>query len=338
MNVSIFCYSESGSHIAKDLCDMFGLSYKSVHSIEKFASKYGFVSHKSISSDIEPFFNAGGALIFIGACGIAVRTIAPYVKSKTTDPAVIVIDDQKKFIIPILSGHIGGANELTRKLAEKTGSLAVITTATDGASRFSCDTWAFTHNCALSSMKTAKDVSAAILENDIPVSSEFLLSKSLPSGLFPGNNGETGIYIGIKKASPYSNTLRIIPRVLTVGIGCRKGAKKEDISCAVRAVFEKAGLDLKAVKSIASIDVKKNEEGLLFFADELNIPAVFFSADELNSVKGDFEDSEFVKKTVGTGNVCERSAALAGGRIIIKKTVENSVTIAVAQSDWEVIF
>lgn len=336
MKISIFCYSESGCRTAKELCDKFELPYKNVHSIEKFASKYGFSSHKSIVSDFEDIFNKSDALIFICACGIAVRTISPYVKSKITDPAVIVMDDQKKYVIPILSGHIGGANELAKKIAEKTDSLAVITTATDGAGRFSCDTWAVTHNCALSSMKTAKDVSAAILENDIPISSEFLLPKSLPSGLFLGDNGEIGIYIGIKKVSPYSNTLRLIPKILTIGIGCRKGAKKEDISLAVGNIFERAGLDLKAVRGIASIDVKKNEDGLLSFADELNVPAVFFSADELNSVKGDFEESEFVKKTVGTGNVCERSAAIAGGKIIIRKTVENGVTVAVAQSDWEV--
>ena len=338
MIVNIFCYSDSGSLIAKKLCDKLRIDPKNVHSVEKFASKYGFCPHKSVSADFEPFFRESDALIFVGACGIAVRTIAPYVRSKTADPAVIVIDDRGKFVIPILSGHIGGANEIAKKTAEMLSAVPVITTATDGAGKFSCDTWAFTHGCAISSLKTAKDVSAAILENDIPVSSEYPLHDPLPEGLYRGDAGEIGIYIGIKKSGPYIKTLRLIPRVLSVGIGCRKGVSKEEIACAVKSVFDKHGIDVKSVSRIASIDVKKSEEGLLEFAKEMNVPVSFITADELNSAKGIFEESEFVRKTVGTGNVCERAAALTGDEIIIKKTVENSVTVAVSVSKWEAVF
>ncbi len=338
MIINIFCFSDSGAKIASELCDIFQTGSESVHSIEKYSSKYGFCSHKSISEDIGPLFHQSDALIFIGACGIAVRTVAPYIRSKTSDPAVIVMDDQKKFVIPILSGHIGGANALAERIAEITGAIPVITTATDRAGRFSCDSWASTHSCAISSLKTAKDVSAAILENDIPVSSEYVLPSALPCGLVAKDSGDMGIYIGSDIQNPYLHTLRLIPRVLIVGLGCRRGASKEDILNAVKSVFDKNNYDIRAVACVASIDVKKNEEGLLDFAKSLNVPSVFFTADELNSAEGDFEESEFVKKTVGTGNVCERSAVCAGGKIIIRKTVVNSVTVSVARKEWEVSF
>ncbi len=338
MKTALFCYSDAGAALAKRLCGLLGEDVSCVHSISKYASEYGFTAHESVCGDMEKLFYGNDALIFICACGIAVRNIAPYVKSKTTDPAVIVIDDRGRFVIPLLSGHIGGANALAEKIAELTGALAVVTTATNGAGKFSCDSWAVTHGCVLSSMKTAKDVSAQILREDIPVSSEFALPESLPSGLVRGEDGKLGIFIGIRIKEPFASTLRLVPRIVTVGIGCRRGALKEDIMKAVSSVAENSGIDIRSVKRIASIDVKKNEEGLLSFADAIGAEKVFFTAEELNSVTGDFSESEFVRNTVGTGCVCERAAVLAGGTLILKKTIENSVTVAMAAEDWRVEF
>ena len=114
-------------------------------------------------------FQAHSALIFVGSVGIAVREIAPHVRSKATDPAVISLDELGKFVIPILSGHIGGANALAARLADALGATPVITTATDINHRFSVDTWATCHGCAISSLAAAKQVSAAVLEGDVPL-------------------------------------------------------------------------------------------------------------------------------------------------------------------------
>ncbi len=338
MKTAIFCYSAAGAEVANRLRELLVIDASCVHTLEKYAGRYGFTVHESISKDMGKLFGENDALIFIGACGIAVRSIAPYVKSKTEDPAVIVIDDRCRFVISVLSGHIGGANALAEKIAGLTGAVPVVTTATDGAGRFSCDAWAAANGCAISSMKTAKDVSAAILEKDIPVSSEFGLPEKLPSGLIHGDSGDIGIYIGIHGKEPYSKTLRLVPRTVIAGIGCRRGALKEDILSALYTVMDGNGIDRKALKKIASIDVKKNEEGLLACAEELGVPTEFFSAEELNKVEGEFDESEFVKKTVGTGNVCERAAVRAGGELTVGKTVENSVTVALATEDWGIVF
>ena len=338
MTYSIFCYSDAGSELAIRLCSLLKLSNDNIHSTAKFAQRYGFTSHESISADMEGLFRESDALIFIGAAGIAVRTIAPHVVSKTSDPAVIVIDDQGRHVISLLSGHIGGANSMARGIAGLIGAEPVITTATDGAGRFSCDAWAVTHDCAISSMKAAKDVSAAILTHDIPVSSEFELPEDLPSGLTAGTDGEIGIYIGVRREEPYDQTLRLIPRTVILGIGCRRGMPAADIMNAVRSVLDGAGIDMLSVGKIASIDVKKDEKGILELAKILKVQPVFYSAEELNAVPGEFDESEFVRKTVGTGNVCERAAVLAGGELIIKKTAVSGVTVAVSVQDRRIEF
>ena len=324
MKVSLFCFSDSGAVLAGKLCRLLSLDQSCI-------------CH-GIAHDMVKLFAENDALIFIGACGIAVRSVAPYIKSKTTDPAVIVIDDQGRYVIPILSGHIGGANKLAEQIASMMGAIPVVTTATDGAGKFSCDAWAVQNGCAISSMDIAKKVSAAILKNDIPVVSDFELPVCLPNGLVLGKTGDIGIYIGIHEKSPFKTTLRLIPRILTLGIGCRRGTTKEHLQSVIKTVFADNGLDIMAVGRIASIDVKSGEEGLLAFAKELDAELFFYTADELNGAEGDFDESYFVRKTVGTGNVCERSAAIDGGKLIVRKTMADGVTVAVAEKEWRIEF
>jgi len=324
MKAAIFCFSDAGESLAGKLCLLLGLDKRCIHT--------------HIGDSMEKLFSESDALIFICACGIAVRKIAPFLKGKTTDPAVIVIDDQGKFVIPVLSGHMGGANRLSREIASLVGGTAVITTATDGAGKFSCDAWAAVNNCTISSMDAAKKVSAAILKNDIPVVSDYELPSPLPKGLVSGGSGDIGIYIGVHDKTPFKTTLRLIPHTLVLGIGCRKGTEKERLMSAIGKVLADNSLDIDAVGKIASVDVKEGEPGLRACAEELKAGLVFFSADELNKVKGDFEESDFVKKTVGTGNVCERSALIAGKKLIVKKSVIDGVTVAVAENDWEIRF
>ena len=338
MNTALICFSDAGSLLAQRIADILHLELSDIHSITKFAEKYGFTSHKSVCADMGEIFAENDALIFIGACGIAVRDIAPHLKNKIVDPAVLVLDDQGKFVIPILSGHIGGGNALANYLAEQIGAVSVITTATDIRGKFSCDTWAVTHNCAISSMKTAKDISAAILTADVPVSSEFALPGTLPNGLTAVEEGELGIFIGIHTDQPYISTLRLVPRIVTLGIGCRRGTPMETIYAVVKETLAAYNIDLHAVGCVASIDVKADEIGLLGCAKVLKSPTVFYTADELNAVPGEFAESEFVRKTVGVGNVCERAAVCGGGTLIIPKTAKDGVTVAAAVKEWRIEF
>ena len=338
MNTAIICFSNRGAVLAKKICSLLSLPLFCVHSIEKFALTYGFTSHKTVCADMGEIWNSSDAIIFISACGIAVRDVAPHLKSKTTDPAVLVIDDNGRFVIPILSGHIGGANALASLLSEKIGAVAVITTATDGMGKFSCDSWAVTHGCDISSLRAAKDVSAEILTQDVALSSEFSLPDTLPNGLKKADCGEIGIFIGIHKVKPYETTLRLITKIVTLGIGCRRNIEKEKIRKFVDEVLNKNNIDIRSVCGVASIDVKKNEIGLLGYAEEVRLPVRFYSAEELQGVCGDFAKSEFVSRTVGVVKVCERAAVIEGGNLIIHKTPKDGVTVAAAIKEWSVEF
>ena len=214
----------------------------------------------------------------------------------------------------------------------------MITTATDINRKFSVDTWATENGCAISSMKLAKAVSAAILEGNIPLKSDFPVNGSLPNGVISGETGNLGIYLTVTDKEPFENTLRLIPKRLHLGIGCRRGTEKEAIQTAVEQVFRAHHLDFRAVQSAASIDLKKDEEELLSFCREQNIPIRFYTAEELKAVSGDFTPSAFVQSITGVDNVCERAALLGADHLIVKKTACHGVTVAVAMENWEVHF
>ena len=283
-------------------------------------------------------FSSMDALVFVGACGIAVREIAPYVKSKKTDPAVLCIDERGQFVIPLLSGHIGGANALAVRLAERLDAVAVVTTATDVHGRFAVDAWAARQGCALSDMGLAKAVAAEILERDVPLCSQFPITGALPEGTCAGESGALGIFIGWRVRSPFTRTLRLIPRVLHVGIGCRRGTAAEAVEAAVEAVFAENGLDTAAIRGVYSIDLKRDEAGLLAACERNGWPVHFYTAQQLQEAEGDFTPSDFVRSVTGVDNVCERAARLGAEKLIVQKTARDGVTVAVAAEHWEVRF
>ena len=273
------------------------------------------------------------ALVFVGACGIAVRAIAPYVAAKTTDPAVIVLDELGQHVISLLSGHIGGANELCWSLAAALDGEAVITTATDVNKRFSVDAWAARQGLIIESMPMAKRFSAQILKRDLPFFSALEIVGALPNGVYLSDSGDLGAAVVYRDEKPFEKTLRLIPPVLFVGVGCKRNTPKETVEKALDDAFTANGLLSSAVAGYASIDVKSDETGLLECVKDRGGDIRFFSAEELRAVPGEVSASAFVAGTVGVDNVCERSAVLAAGEgaeLIVKKTSQNGVTVAVA--------
>lgn len=334
MKAAVFAYSRQGCKTARRVKDFLDGEIR-LFTMARF-EEVGFASiERKLYREL--FFQSD-AYIFIGSCGIAVREIAPYVKDKRTDPAVLCIDELGQFVIPLLSGHIGGANELARQLADGLDATPVITTATDISNRFSVDAWAARNGCVISSMKAAKAVSAAILEADVPLNSDFPILTALPNGVIMGNSGDVGIYLTYKKKQPFTQTLCLIPKVLHLGIGCRKGKKSSAIREVVDMVFDGEGIDKRAIKSVATIDLKGREQGFLEYCQENNWPVSFYSAQQLKAVTGDFTPSEFVRSITGVDNVCERAALLGAERLIVKRTARNGVTVAVAEEHWEVYF
>ena len=137
---------------------------------------------------------------------------------------------------------------------------------------------------------------------------------------------------------PFGTTLRLIPKCLHVGVGCRRGTGEEAIAGAIERVFAENGLDTRAIKSVASIDLKQDEPGLIGFCEKAGIPLRFYSAEQLNAVAGEFTPSRFVRETTGVDNVCERAAMIGAERLIVKKTAAGGVTVAVALIKTEVRF
>lgn len=334
--ITLFAYSKKGIETARRIGERLSGELR-FYTAERLACE-GFLPIPKPSAPLyEEAFSASEALVFVSSCGIAVRSIAPFIKSKTTDPAVVAVDETGRFAVSLLSGHLGGANALAERIASTLGAVPVITTATDSNERFSVDSWAKTQGLAISDMGMAKAVSAAVLEGDVPIKSDLQIMGELPAGLKTGE-GETGVYVSYRTAEPFKRTLRLIPKCVVLGIGCRRGTPKEAIENAVRTALSENGIDPKAVKSAASIDLKKDEEGLNEYCRENGLSISFYSAAELNAVRGDFTPSGFVKSVTGVDNVCERAALLGADELIIKKTAANGVTVAAALQKTEVRF
>lgn len=302
-------------------------------------------------------FRKGNVLVYIGACGIAVRAIAPHIGSKDTDPAVIVIDEKGENVIPILAGHLGGANEWARKIAECTKGKAVLTTATDVNGVFAVDLFAKDNGLLIGDLKKAGRFTASLLEEGkagvviprkyadlIRLEGEIpgeLKAYDLPDEELAGLQGTNVALItpDAELSTSPDAPLRLIPRCVILGMGCRKGKSYEELRDFAEETLRELGLGREAVCAIASIDVKKEEPGLVSLAADLGVPLQTFSAEELEKSELEnwtFAESDRVREHVGTGNVCERAAAAAGAEKILRgKTAKDGMTICVGMRPVE---
>lgn len=337
MKITLFAYSKNGMETGRRIMSAAGHAF-TAYTVERLSGGDFLPLPKPAAPAYAAAFSASDALIFVSSCGIAVRSIAPYIRSKTEDPAVIAADEAGRFVISLLSGHMGGANALAGQIAAAIGAIPVITTATDVNSRFSVDTWAKNNGFAIDDMQAAKAVSAAILEADVPLTSAFPITGELPNGVIPGQSGDVGITLSYRNAEPFGTTLRLIPQCLSVGVGCRRGTGAEAIARAVEQVLDENGLDARAIKCVASIDLKQDEPGLITFCEKAGLPLRFYSAEQLNALAGEFTPSRFVRETTGVDNVCERASMIGAKELIVKKTAINGVTVAVALIKTEVRF
>lgn len=308
----------------------------------------GYEDGPGLSQVTAEWFGKADALIYFTAAGIAVRCIAPFARDKFRDPAVLVLDENGKYVISLMSGHAGGANRLSLVLAEVIGARPVITTATDGRGLFAVDVFAAENGLQISDRTAAKKISARILAGETPriyFEKEYcpadngcwrkdLFSNSSVRGIpsagvretpqsedemdrygqgiqRTADRGEADIIVSWRRSpQDREGALYLIPRAVTLGIGCRRGISEEAVQKAVRQILEDAGVFRQAVSGIASIDLKKEEQGLLAFAGNLGLPLIFYKAEELNAVPGIYTGSDFVRNVTGVDCVCERSAVL----------------------------
>jgi cobalt-precorrin 5A hydrolase len=344
MKIDIYAFSSKGVALSDRLIDSLDSSYRAAaYAPERYIknSKHVKLREHDLYNSTEISFKNCNAILFISAIGIAVRAIAPCIKSKEHDPAVICIDERAQNVIPILSGHIGGANRLALKIAEIIGANPVITTATDINNRFAVDEWATLRGMHIMNLEKAREISAAILEGEkIGFYSDFDIKGELPDE-FSINAERIGICVSLdENKKHFEITLNLIPKILSVGVGCRRGTDFVKIYNAINEVLTKNKLSCLGIKSLNSIDVKKDEDGIIKTAEKFNVSFNTYSKEDLNKIEGQFTESAFVKETVGVDTVSERAAVRGSNskNLIVKKTIVNSVTVAVAIDEYEVNF
>ena len=319
MKVACLAFTEKGYALAERLATALG------------GKAYRSGRPQTLTQWTQEHFSADRALLYVGAVGIAVRAIAPYLQSKTTDPAVVVVDECGRFAVPLVSGHLGGANDLARKASEVCGAVPVITTATDANGVFAVDEWARCQQCAVLHTPCIRKVSGALLAGrTVRIRTEIPVKGRPPAGVEAGVYDTYAVYVGF---TPQPDTvLWLVPRRIVLGIGCRKGTP----AALLEEAFAASGLPAQAVCTVATIDLKAEEPGLLAFCREHGWPLRAFSAEELARVEGNFPASAFVQKTTGVDNVCERAAVRAGGGTLLRrKTAANGVTLAAAVQPYE---
>ncbi len=274
-------------------------------------------------------FSAARALVYIGAAGIAVRAVAPHLVSKVSDPAVIAVDEGGQFVIPVASGHLGGANALSREIARLTGGVAAVTTATDVSGVFAVDDWARTQGCAVTGAGQIKRVSGKLLAGEtITVRSAYAIEGEPPERVALTESDAPDVWVDIR---PHE-ALTVVPRTLTLGVGCRRGITREILETRFAAFCEQTGILPEAIADAASIDWKESEPGLRAFCANHGWSLSTYTAEELSAVRGEFTASDFVERTTGVSNVCERAAVLsANGALLARKFAGDGVTFALAE-------
>lgn len=291
---------------------------------------------------VRAHFSEFEVILFICAAGIAVRAIAPVLKHKSLDPAVIVLDDRARHCIALLSGHAGGANFYAQQIADMTGASPVITTASDLEGRFAVDVFARENGLIVANWKTAKYISVEILSGrKVDFLSDLPFEGELPDGLTPYSGESERMLIHVtdrKQGRGTDRCLKLIVPDLILGVGCRKDTPAELVEEAVASFLKETEFDLRAVSCLASIDLKEKEPALLAFSEKHRIPFRTFSAEALSAQEGEFSSSEFVESVTGVPGVCERAAAAAGGSLIVKKTCYPKVTLALARRDFRIRF
>ena len=273
---AMIAFSRTGCRTAEKVAALTGEA--ALYAPERLAQPPFLPIEKPFADFYGRLFRSHSALIFVGSVGIAVREIAPHLRSKARN------------------GY------------------------------------------QISSLSAAKAVSAAILEGDVPICADFPLPEILPPGTCPGRTGPIGIYIGYRRDNPFAQTLHLIPKVLHLGIGCRRGISKEAVARAVTAVLEEQGIYPAAIRCAASIDLKAREPGLLDYCREMGLPIRFYPAQTLQAVPGCFPASEFVKSVTGVDNVCQRAALVGAEKTIVEKCAIDGVTVSLAVEKVEVSF
>jgi len=344
--VSVLAITKNGVKIEEELKKNF--PDWEIYAPEKFSderTKIKWYSEPTSEKIIELFKNSN-ALICIFSLGAIIRLIAPYLKDKKTDPAVIAIDDKTKFVISVLSGHIGGANELTQEIAEKLGSIPVITTAADVNKTISVDLVGRKFGWKIDDDSTVTKISAHMVnEERIGIFQEVgerNWFKELPKNVsiyenlkdLKKSNSKAHLIISDKIIEEELAKESVIyhPPSLVIGIGLHWDTSKETIKMGIEDCLKKFNLSSKSIAKLVSIKKPQDVQGLIDLGIEMDIPVEYVNREELAEISAP-NPSETVKKFEGTASVSEAAAIkVSKGELIVEKQkFPPNLTIAIAR-------
>lgn len=315
-------------------------------------SNCSVLSFTVLSRTLAEVFHQYKGHIFIMSTGIVIRIIAPLIRHKTKDPAVVVVDEKGLHAISLLSGHIGGANELTLKIAEITGADPVITTATDINKIPAIDLLACKKGLIIENPEAIKNVSMALLSGRKIIlhdpyqyltgtlSASNMIMNGVDYNLDDDTIGKNripvktaGIFIDDIKADIPAHFLILRPVTLSIGMGCNRNTSRQELKNFLAEVLDLFDLSPRSVLNLASIDIKSDEKGLLELAADLDLPIKFYSKKKFEHVKEIKNPSLMVKKHIGVTSVCEAAAILSAenGKLIVPKQIKGNVTIAIVR-------
>jgi cobalt-precorrin 5A hydrolase len=301
-------------------------------------------------------FRVADALVAVMATGIVIRALAPVLKGKLVDPAVVGVDAAGKFAISLLSGHYGGANQLTKLVADGIGATAVITTASDSLGKQGVDELAKTLHLTILNPESLVAVNAALVNGkqvalikvgalNVPVNEVhgYVVEtvQTFEQATEAASNYDAAAIITDKQVIMGKNAtpLTILkPKTVIAGVGARKIVNPDHVVQAIQTALSKADLAVERVDGLATVDIKKESQSLLDAAAHLGLTFNFFTVTELAAIQSAelSADSEMVKEKIGVGGVCERAALLRAGKnahLILKKMKLNGVTVAVAEGE-----
>ncbi len=313
-----------------------------IYTLEKWQDN----ESKNIEGRLEDFigriFKKYDIFLFIMATGIVVRVIAKHLDHKSKDPGVLVMDEKGQFVISLLSGHLGRANDMTLLLSNVIRAQPVITTSSDVKGSIAVDTLAMGLDCYIENLEDAKNITSLIVNEEIVfLDSEIRVDIPLPNNILMISKDKDReeeakgiIYINNKRANPsLKASVHLIPKNIIIGLGCRRDTPKERIIDAIDLTLRELNIHDKSIKHIVTVDIKEDEKGIIEAAKHYDVPVKIVMRDEIKKVEHKFQTSDFVKKTIGVGGVCEPCGYITSnrGRCISKKRGMNGITL----SFWE---
>lgn len=320
--LAIICVTKKGTQRGLKLKEQLG---GDLYTLPKYHLEGSISMDEGFKSQVEKIFNRYSTHLFIMASGIVVRSIAHLLRGKNVDPGILVMDEEGNFVSSLLSGHLGGANEACEMIADATGAVPVISTASDVSGKIAVDTISQKIRGKLESLETAKRVTSLIVAGEE-------VEIRVPGNI--GNQNPSGIVV-ISNRKNVEMT-RIIPRNIVVGIGCRRGTPVEVIERALLGVMDRKNLHMESIRLFATVDLKGDEEGILDLVKEYGRDLIVIERNRIKEIEERFITSEFVRRSIGVGAVSAPAAFLASGRegeFLEEKHCEEGVTISIYQEE-----